>query len=1800
MAEQTASPTSIDPTDLADGRESLEGGNYELLRDRLGALARELGEKAEQLNTKRKEAFGGTELTVIGNARVRTENNCIPRDIVQVGGLLLFGFNVFLGLKTQTNIGDVFSLHRFEKTEEGFELPHIALEDGGPGFLADSKFKDEFTEFYRYYKTAHLLQLRVNETKLLAIFQFGQKETDIRVFRWALDPLGRATYIDNRGERDHVFPSPYDFEWTSTTREDYVEGEFAHVSIRDQVFVEATGGDLTVKVENNTNEGLGIYREPVDDPNQALDDAKIDFAILGSLILIRILPFGEQSWRYLVFNTRTKHVRRVDAVGQACLQLPEDHGIIFPGGYVLQTGEIKVFEGDTERLEFKRVVRAPNGEDVLYVFHRRDEGRYLLFPYNLVRKEVQNPIQCHGYSQFEDGTVVIFRDLSDDPTRVHAMQIWQTPFVTDEFASAVPVDSSFLSRVGNADLVRGISEAFTIRRLVEHQKPSRQGYEDLIAATTRVMDSFYWAGHDEVGNLSATLHAIRHNSELIIDEFEKIVAIKARAAQALEETENRQIELMRSIRPEYWEAIDPFMQGLTGLRNQRGHIISQREVRYIDRDALDELEAEVVKAFDDVSRAVVTFLLREDSLHPIAAQLETLLQRIGEAEKTPELQKIKTELEQVNDGLDVLSEVVSGLEVEDPTARTVILEQISEVFGQLNRVRAIHENRRKTLGRAEGKAEFAAQFKLFGQSIASAVALADTPEKCDELLSRLLVQLEEIESRFSDFDEFLVQLTVKREEVNDAFAARKQTLLDERQRRVSNVFAACERILSGVVRRARSFSEDDDLNAFFASDPMVLKLRQLGEQLLDLGDSVKSDELFGQLKTAQQNAIRGLRDRAELFEEGADVIKLGRHRFNINTQSVELTVVPRAGELALHVTATDFYEPLDDPQFNAYRRFFEQHIVSEKQDVYRGEYLAASILFDAEEGRGDVTLDDLHKAHLAPKDLLKIVRRYAAERYDEGYERGIHDADATAILAKVISLWSGADLLRFGPQPRTWACLFWSHLDDEEARTLWHTKGRSLGRLRANLAASPAVIDFAHDLGKQIRAFLTTLEIPFSDEDIEQAGRYLAAELQAEHPRFVASAEADHLRSAFLRHLEGARLRAAFEADLRTLDNNLVDAFRLTKAWVDGYLEQAEKKTDREQDFVIETVGMFLTSHQLERDVNSAIVSVELEGLLGQHPRIVEQKLHLQLDEFLARLGSFIREQGPAYGEYRKLRHEIVERERERLRIEEFKPRVMTSFVRNQLINDVYLPLIGDNLAKQVGSAGETKRTDLMGLLLLISPPGYGKTTLMEYIASQFGFVFMKVNGPSLGHSVHSLDPDEAPNATARQEVNKINLAFEMGNNVMLYLDDIQHTHPELLQKFISLCDAQRRVEGVWRGRTRTYDFKGKKFCVVMAGNPYTESGETFKIPDMLANRADIYNLGDILEGKEAAFALSYVENALTSNTVVAPLAGRDQSDIYKLIRMAQGEQIPTTDLSYGYSSVELSEITAVFQRLFAVRDVLLKVNQQYIASASQNDAYRTEPAFLLQGSYRNMNKVAEKVVPAMNDTELDRLINDHYAGEAQTLTTGAENNLLKLKELRQVLTDAEKERWEDIKRSFARVQLMGANEDDPAARVVGQLSLVGDQLENIRTALRQSSQSSAVGHHLEGIRRAIDDAVKATKAPAAMKGKKTAVSSGDLVPVFEELNKALQRLANPKLDITVKSAPPPGIGELLEQQVSLVERTLVPLVQTATKNLDDGMAIGRHLAELIKLLRELDQRLRKGMGLTEDEMKKPRTKKKS
>ncbi|MEU4540359.1 DNA repair ATPase [Streptosporangium sp. NPDC023825] len=1636
----------------------LDAGTYEVLRARLAEQAAELARQSDALNAERLAVFGGAELRLVGTERIRTENNCVPRDIVSVGGLMLFGYNVFIGMKPETTVEDVFSVHTFVRNGgDGGDGGNAFRFDPAPMFR-DPRFERDFAELYRYYRETRLLQLRRVEGKMLAVFQTGPQDT--RVLRWQVGADGTLSYIDDRGERDHTFPPSHDFEWIPATRDDHVTGRHPHISIEGEVFVETVGGDLTIKIENNTETGEGVYREPVAEPLQSLADAEVHHARIGPLILLRVRPYKEPEWRHLVFNTRTKGVVRLDGIGQACQRLPEDQGIIFPGGYYLSTGVSKTFDTDVSELEFERVIRSPNGEDVLYVFHARAEGRSLLLPYNVIRKQVETPLSCHGYSLFDDGTLVVFRATSDEPTRVHPMQVWQTAYQSDLYAAGRPVGTGPLERIGNAELVRGISDCLSVARMVEEMAPSVPVFEALIASCARVFDHYHWLGEHR---LRGPLADLRATAEQVLDEFEKVQSLTRQAAEALESAAAEVAALVRHARGEAPGSAQGWVDRLSELRRSQGHLVTLRELRHVDTARIDALDAELAAELDSTAQRAAGFLRGDDAFAGYHAEVGQLVSDAGAIATVAEAGPIGERLERQARGLEIVVEVVGTLDIADATVRTAILERVGEVLGGVNRARATLEARRGELLAGEGRAAFAAEYALLGQAITGALAMSDTPERCDEQLGRLMLQLENLESRFAEFDDFLGQLAAKREDVYEAFSSRRQALLDERARRADRLADSATRILSSVRRRVAGLASLDEVNTYFGSDPMVLKLRGVAGELRALGDQVRAEELEGRIKSARQEAGRALRDRLDLYTDGGETIRLGRHLFAVNTQPADLTLVPYEDRMAFAVTGTDYRSPVRDAAFEDTRPFWNQLTVSESPEVYRGEHLAASILAAAEAGTplspdtggAPVSLDALHEAAVSGGELLEIVRRVAETRYDEGYERGVHDHDATAILQAALRLHAGAGLLRYPPAARAAAQLFWAFGTDEAARAAWTTRATSLVRARTLFGRVEAVEETRAALGSAIASFNRGLHGDTGDAGdagvFELAGEYLFEELPGKPFGFVTSAGARSLLDRFDRALGPAR--GEFEDDLRALGDDLAARHRLAEAWLSAFDVSAPRSgqkpgtgTGAGSAELVEAVAVLLC--EVPRHDSSAALTTTVEGLLGAHPRVAGRAMELRLDEFFARTRHFRDHRVPAYRAYQRRRNELVAAERERLRLEEFRPKVMTAFVRNQLLDEVYLPLIGDNLAKQLGAAGDAKRTDQMGMLLLISPPGYGKTTLMEYVANRLGLIFVKVNGPALGHLVTSVDPAQAPDATARQEIEKISFALEMGNNVLLYLDDIQHTSPELLQKFISLCDGQRRMEGVWEGRTRTYDLRGKRFAVCMAGNPYTEAGRRFRIPDMLANRADVWNLGDVLSGRDELFALSYIDNALTSNPVLSPLSTRDRGDIRILVRLARGDSgVRADQLSHPYSSVELEQVLAVLRKLLRIQRVVLANNQAYIASAAQADASRTEPPFQLQGSYRNMNKLAARVVPVMNDAELEAVIDDHYLGEAQTLTSGAEANLLKLAELRGTMTPGQAERWAEVKAAYLRSQALGGAEDDPMTRAVGAVGLLADRV---------------------------------------------------------------------------------------------------------------------------------------------------------
>jgi hypothetical protein len=194
------------------------------------------------------------------------------------------------------------------------------------------------------------------------------------------------------------------------------------------------------------------------------------------------------------------------------------------------------------------------------------------------------------------------------------------------------------------------------------------------------------------------------------------------------------------------------------------------------------------------------------------------------------------------------------------------------------------------------------------------------------------------------------------------------------------------------------------------------------------------------------------------------------------------------------------------------------------------------------------------------------------------------------------------------------------------------------------------------------------------------------------------------------------------------------------------------------------------------------------------------------------------------------------------------------------------------------------------------------------------------------------------------------------------------------------------------------------------------------------------------------------------------------------------------------------------------------------------------------------MNKLCEKVSAVMNDDELMQMISDHYQGEAQLLTTGAEHNLLKLAQLRGNMTAEEQQRWDAIIEDFQRSQSMGGDDADAATKVASQLSYVTEHLEAIHQAINSETE---LMHPMLGISKqlqALQDAVEDKKVGIRIVNKPSLVVEG-----------AIQQLAN------------------------IVETSLMPVVASMDKKIDLDLTIVRKVNELSGDINALKQHFKQG-----------------
>ena len=168
----------------------LEGGTYEIIQSRLQKHKTDLVNRLQQLNDSRKDVFGAVETKLIANDRINTENNCIARDIVSLGNVSLFGYNVHFGLRTDIQLTDVFS--QFEFKDNHFHEQELNL-------INDDIFINDFKNLYKYYRNTFFAKFTLIGNYLYMVFQISESTSDIKTFKWLIKEQF-LVYVDNRSD----------------------------------------------------------------------------------------------------------------------------------------------------------------------------------------------------------------------------------------------------------------------------------------------------------------------------------------------------------------------------------------------------------------------------------------------------------------------------------------------------------------------------------------------------------------------------------------------------------------------------------------------------------------------------------------------------------------------------------------------------------------------------------------------------------------------------------------------------------------------------------------------------------------------------------------------------------------------------------------------------------------------------------------------------------------------------------------------------------------------------------------------------------------------------------------------------------------------------------------------------------------------------------------------------------------------------------------------------------------------------------------------------------------------------------------------------------------------------------------------------------------------------------------------------------------------------------------------------------------------------------------------------------------
>ena len=480
------------------------------------------------------------------------------------------------------------------------------------------------------------------------VFGVGTDLSDIRVLRWRLD--SPPTYVDAYGEDSIVPRTSFDFDWTSVGRDLVVEGRWPHVAVHNTLYIGITHGKLEFRIDDVVDGGRTVLSESLNETGQQVGELRVSYAALGDVLLTRVAPYRETHERFYVFNRLTRVLQRVDAVGLNAHRLPDDQGVVFPGGFHLANGETRVFATDADGFELYVTHRSPNGEDLLFAFHRPTDGEYLLLPYNVVNRAMATPVRCLGYGVFDDGTIAVLRD-ERDAQRVHPLALYVSPFCTPERYRPTVATDSFHGRIGNPELVRAIGEALSLAHDAQSVDFNAAVFEALVSRATRLVDAHAWLDEPEAHSMGDLLVQVRRSAGAVLDEFAAVAEAKRVADTRVHEAERKAADFLASAELDLRDttAYVELLQVGRMLLGQLTDLATQQHV--VAADVL-VLAAHVSTAHARLGAKALDFLSADSALDGLRLELDIAGEQAGQTTTATETRTIAATVDAIGERVD--------------------------------------------------------------------------------------------------------------------------------------------------------------------------------------------------------------------------------------------------------------------------------------------------------------------------------------------------------------------------------------------------------------------------------------------------------------------------------------------------------------------------------------------------------------------------------------------------------------------------------------------------------------------------------------------------------------------------------------------------------------------------------------------------------------------------------------------------------------------------------------------------------------------------------------------------------------------------------------------------------------------------------------------------------------------------------------------------------------------------------------------------------------------------------------------